>query len=255
MEISTNVSAQQFLERYAQSRDFSSADSARANSVQATSAQAKWPTRVAEEVSLSALNQQVSVFERQQFELQLTTVEGDQVSISYSAQASLQQSQRTDTLALGGSTTKQLETASQASQSSQINVVVRGDLNQQEQQAIDSLLQGIQETVDSFVSNEQLDIADLQQRFAEVPSVLSDYALSLAVEQQVSVIETYQQVAQPVEPSKFAPEIELLDQLSRFGQAQKSLIEAAKAQFDDASAASLVRNTVPAYLQQALLSY
>ncbi len=198
----------------------------------------------------------VDVRQRLDFDLQVRTREGDLVTISFDQKVDVQGSTLGSVSAGAAGLGLDLDSRFSSSAQTRLAVSVSGDLNDTERIAIDGLLKQIQATVDEFVGGATPDLRQVLDQYGQMPEALSEFALSLNVQQSYRARAAYTQnpvqaLAQPG-LARFGATQAVLDQLAQLGDAQKDLMATARDRFEDVSAAGLVRAAVPEYLGDVL---
>lgn len=132
------------------------------------------------------------------FSLELTTQEGDVVSIGFSYNASQQQSALQGQSAGGQWGAMQVD----ASESTQFSLSVRGNLSAAEQKSVQGLMQQIQQVGTDFFSGNSKNIMQQAQNMGFDAEQIAGFSLSMNMEKSVQAVSAYQQASelQSVDP-------------------------------------------------------
>jgi len=186
---------------------------------------------------LSATSQQYFEQRNVDFALTLTTVQGDRVSIRLAQDAAIELSSAT-----------QLNGALRFGED--LQVVVEGDLDAQEQAAVEGLVSRVFEVADEFFEGEQTTVLNqvLQSGFG-APE-LASYALDLSLSQRLEQTTAYESVASQesvnlLEKNAGLQQRGLTGLLEALSEQQQALVEEARALLADPGAVQLVRETYP----------
>ena len=218
----------------------------------------EFPNRVARgnhEFRSAPIEARTTQFELDQqvaFDLNLTTADGDQVTISYDYERALSSS--SDTISSRSLRASSQEFVDQSR--SQFTLQVQGDLNEQEKSEINQLLGQVESTVSGFLNSEEGAFVQHALTLGADPSVISAYSLGLTVQESVTATTTYQEIASPQFQLKSNPQSGLvkstnqglLDSLAELGKLHKGLVEAAQSKFDQQDSINLVGTAVPFFL-------
>ena len=187
---------------------------------------------------LSATSQQYFEQRNVDFALDLTTLQGDRVSVRLTQDAAV---------ALNTSSIQSGELRF----GEDIQVFVEGDLDVQEQASVEGLVSRVFDVADEFFAGEQTNVLNqvLQSGF-DAPE-LASYALDLSLSQRLEQTTTYAAVGGEVGGANLLEKNAGLQQrgltglLEALSEQQQALVEEARALFADPGAVQLIRDTYP----------
>ena len=204
-----------------------------------------------------AFQAKTEVVEQINYSLSLTTKEGDQVSITFNSQEAFSHSQQSQFQQQGNAQSLSSESSSRYTLNEQLQVEVKGHLNQSERDAIDQFMSGLDAAAEQFFAGE--DSGTLQQ-FAQLgvdSGEIASFSLDAQLSQKIERVEAYQAVqsnfaTSPARLYAQDPQFQLLTDALK--DMQHNLLQQAEQIFDAQSAQHLVQVGVQAELAQRLAS-
>ncbi len=175
--------------------------------------------------------------------LKLTTREGDTVELDF-RQLEVLSRLRMKGVAEGGELMRVRQNDSSMERAVRMNV--EGDLSQAELAAIDSLLNEVVHVANKFFSGDVRAAWDRLLTLEFTSDELAEFSLRMSVAHTKQVTKAYQ--GEGGLAGFAARDKQALEVLEYLAGEQRSLIESARAHFDDASAVSLVRELLPQLL-------
>ncbi len=197
----------------------------------------------AEYESLSETKEQ-----RTELNLELTTVDGDVISLTFS-QIDLQQMHDFNGMTLNGGDME--DDGFNESSDRVVNMAVDGTLSDAERGAVDEVLQTIVDVVNQFFKGSVGDAVSTLKTMEFDLSQLASLSLEMSMSKSAEVSKAYHDGGDHVH-DLMTQNGDVAKALEFMATAQKRLVDVAKTVFDEPSAAKLIKSLVPPLLSEPL---